>query len=435
MKHELEFFPDGTPIDDWFYEIETPELSALGKQYPLTDYGILPDGQLHTKEIQSVIDFAAKEGGGVLVVPAGVYHTGALHFKQGVNLYVAQGGTLMGSDDIADYDLCETRMEGQNCIYFSALINADGVDGFTISGPGTIDGNGLRSWRAFWLRRKWNPKCTNKDEQRPRLVFISNSKNVTFANITLQNSHFWTSHLYRCDHVKYLNCRILSPAHPVPAPSTDAIDIDVCTDVLVKNCYLEVNDDSVVLKGGRGPWADTAPENGINERILVEDCHYGFCHGCLTCGSESMHDRNVLIRRLKVDHACNLLWLKMRPDTPQHYEYITMKQVDAVVESFVNINPWTQFYDLEDIPLSYADHITVEDCRCECREYFNVKPEPTQYQLSDFTFRNLDIRAKENSFDPTAVNGMVCENCNITPLDTAPDINYIPPVPHTIEEA
>ena len=49
MKHELEFFPDGTPIDDWFYEIETPELSALGKQYPLTDYGILPDGQLHTR--------------------------------------------------------------------------------------------------------------------------------------------------------------------------------------------------------------------------------------------------------------------------------------------------------------------------------------------------------------------------------------------------
>lgn len=115
-----------------------------------------------------------------------------------------------------------------------------------------------------------------------------------------------------------------------------------------------------------------------------------------------------------------------------------MQQVDAVVESFVNINPWTQFYDLEDrkdIPLSYADHITVEDCRCECREYFNVKPEPMQYRLSDFTFRNLDIRAKENSFDPTAVNGMVCENCNISALDTAPDINYIPPVPHTIEEA
>ena len=48
MKHKLEFFPDGTPIDDWFYDTTAPELSSLGKPYLLTDYGILPDGQLHT---------------------------------------------------------------------------------------------------------------------------------------------------------------------------------------------------------------------------------------------------------------------------------------------------------------------------------------------------------------------------------------------------
>ena len=63
MKHKLEFFPDGTPIDDWFYDTTAPELSSLGKPYLLADYGILPDGQLHTKEMQSVIDLAAKEGG------------------------------------------------------------------------------------------------------------------------------------------------------------------------------------------------------------------------------------------------------------------------------------------------------------------------------------------------------------------------------------
>jgi len=56
------------------------------------------------------------------------------------------------------------------------------------------------------------------------------------------------------------------------------------------------------------------------------------------------------------------------------------------------------------------------------------------YRLSDFTFRNLEIDAKENSFDPAAVEHMVCENCSVTALDTAPDINYIPPVPRTIEE-
>ena len=79
----------------------------------------------------------------------------------------------------------------------------------------------------------------NKDEQRPRLVYLSNCKNVLIADLNLQNSHFWTTHLYHCDHVKYLNCRIFSPASPVKAPSTDAIDIDVCSDILVKNCYLE----------------------------------------------------------------------------------------------------------------------------------------------------------------------------------------------------
>ena len=93
-------------------------------------------------------------------------------------------------------------------LYFSALINADGLDGFVMCGPGTIDGNGMRSWKAFWLRRSWNPKCTNKDEQRPRLVYLSNCKNVLIADLNLQNSHFWTTHLYHCDHVKYLNCRI-----------------------------------------------------------------------------------------------------------------------------------------------------------------------------------------------------------------------------------
>lgn len=92
--------------------------------------------------------------------------------------------------------------------------------------------------------------------------------NVLVTGLNLQNAHFWTNHLYQCDHVKYLNCRIYSPASPIKAPSTDAIDIDVCHDVLVKNCYLEVNDDSIVLKGGKGPWADTAPENGINDRAL-----------------------------------------------------------------------------------------------------------------------------------------------------------------------
>lgn len=404
-----EFFPDGTLIDDWFYETELPKRNSLGKEYIITDYGIKDDSKVYTKELQSLIDTVAANGGGCIVVPEGTYMTGALFFKQGVNLYICENGTLKGSDDISDYPVIDTRIEGESCKYFSALINVDCVDGFTLCGEGTIDGNGQRSWRAFWQRRSWNPACTNKDEQRPRLVFISNSTNITVAGVNLINSHFWTNHLYRCSKVKYLNVRVYSPATPIKAPSTDAIDIDVCTDVLVKNCYLEVNDDSVVLKGGKGPYADTAPENGSNERIIVEDCTYGFCHGCLTCGSESIHNRNIIVRRIEVKAGYNLLWLKMRPDTPQHYEYILMEDVKANINNFVNINPWTQFYDLKDrkeIPLSYADHITVRNCEATCDTFFNVLPDKSQYELSEFTFENIKVSAARDGYKDGIVEGM-----------------------------
>lgn len=397
MDKKKEFFPDGTPIDDWFYDTEAPELSDLGKQYVLTEYGIHDDGMNHTKDIQELICRAKEEGGGVIVVPRGIYTTGALFFPQGVNLYIAEGGVLKGSDDINDYPIRETRIEGETCKYFSALINVDGVDGFTMCGHGMIDGNGMKSWKAFWLRRTWNPKCTNKDEQRPRLVYISNCKNVLVAGLSLHNSHFWTNHLYKCDHVKYINCHIFSPASPVKAPSTDAIDIDVCTDVLVKNCYMEVNDDAVVLKGGKGPWADEAPENGSNERIIVEDCDYGFCHGCLTLGSESIHDRNIIIRRIKVECGSNLLWLKLRPDTPQHYEYVTVEDVRGTVKNFLNIHPWKQFFDLKgrtDKPVSLAEHITMRNCECKCETCFNVISDDKQYLLKDFSFENVHVDAE-----------------------------------------
>lgn len=412
-----EYFPDGTPIKEWFYEYKVPKLEDMGKQYVLTDYGILADDRIHTIEIQQLIDTAAENGGGVIVVPQGTYVTGSLYFKQGVHLYVMAGGVLKGSDDICDYDIKLTRIEGESCSYFTALINADGVDGFTMFGPGTIDGNGLRSWKSFWLRRAWNPQCTNKDEQRPRLVFISNSKNVLLADLNLINSHFWTTHIYKCNHVKYLNCNIFSPATPVKAPSTDAIDIDVCSDVLVKNCYLEVNDDSVVLKGGKGPWANMQEENGANERIIIEDCTYGYCHGCLTCGSESVHNRNIIMRRIKVTSGRNLLWLKMRPDTPQHYEYITVEDVEGKIRNFINIYPWTQFFDLKgrkDIPMSYAEHIVMKNCRCECYNFFDVKADESQYQLSDFVFENLEIKAVNGIFTSDAIENMIVKNVKIS---------------------
>ena len=139
-----DIFPDGTPVDGWFHNTSIPELTKLGKQYIITDYGIHDDGRIYTDNFQKLIDLVYNAGGGVIVIPHGTYMTGALFFRQGVNLYIEDDATLMGSDDISDYPVCETRIEGETCQYFTALINASGIDGFTLCGNGTIDGNSVQ---------------------------------------------------------------------------------------------------------------------------------------------------------------------------------------------------------------------------------------------------------------------------------------------------
>ena len=415
QKTTVETWPNGEVMDEWFQKSDRIALESLGKQYKLTDYHINADGRIHTAEIQALIDEAAANGGGVIVVPSGVFMTGGLYFKQGTHLHLEQGAVLMGSDFIGDYKIAKTRIEGETCDYFEALINANDLDGFTISGQGTIDGNGLRYHQSFWLRRKWNRKCTNKDEQRPRLVYIQNCKNVQLQDVSLQNSPFWTTHIYNSDHVKLLGLHIYSLLHPDDSkgPSTDAIDLDAVHDILVKECFMSVNDDAVAIKGGKGPYADAFEKeypgveipaeskgNGSNYNILITDCVYGEAHGCLTVGSESVHSWNIILRNINITNpAHNLLWLKMRPDTPQRYEYITVENITGAVRNFLYIAPWRQFYDLKgrtDAPMSYSDHITMRNCTLKCNTFFRVTAQPEVYKLSNFHFENLDITAENN---------------------------------------
>lgn len=120
----------------WFRENRVKLLSELGTTYCITDYGVLNDSTIvQTKRIQAVIGKASQYGGGVIRISHGTFLSGSLFFKPNTHLfYINKEGTLKGSDDISDFALINTRMEGQNIKYFSALVNAIGVNGFTISG-------------------------------------------------------------------------------------------------------------------------------------------------------------------------------------------------------------------------------------------------------------------------------------------------------------
>lgn len=395
-------WPDGSKMDKWFTSKGEKVSGKQARRFVLTDYGVVKDSTiLQTEAIQKVIDLAAEQGGGTVVVPEGVYLTSSLFFKSGTHLYLEKGSVLKGSDDVSDYAIVPVHIEGVIQPYIAALVNAYDVDGFSVRGEGVIDGNGLRYWRDFWTRRKVNPKCTNLEALRPRLFYAAGSNNVTLEGVTLRNPGFWTTHFYKCDHVRIKDIVIFAPKSPIPAPSSDGVDVDACNNVHISGCRFQNSDDLIAIKGGKGPWADTDPDNGTNSNILIEDCWFGPGSAMVTFGSECVGGRNIILRNCVGAGSSRVLWLKMRPDTPQKYEYILVENITGTVGNFFYVHPWTQFFDLkgrEDIPMSYGEHITMRNCSVTCtRKAIDIVENPEQYLLSDIVYENLTLTETEEA--------------------------------------
>jgi polygalacturonase len=380
--------------------------SAKAQDYPITRYGVSNDStRINTKAIQRAIDDAEANGGGTVIVPKGVYLTGALFFKPHTNLHLMKGAVLKGSDNIDDYPLIPSRMEGHNLLYYAALINAYYLDGFTISGPGTINGNGLKYWKTFWAHRdsmkRVGKSSTNLEVHRPRLLFMWGCTNLTIKNVQLHNSGFWTTHLYECSNVLIDSCDIRAPFKPVPAPSSDGVDIDVCKKVTIRNTYVSVNDDGLCVKGGKGVDAHKRPENGPVEDVLIENCTFGRVHAALTMGSECIHARNITMRNCRVDNEQPILLLKMRPDTYQIYENITIENITGKCGSVITMSPWKQFFDLggsTEKPYGIVRNITMSNIKVTCKNFGMLAGNPDD-KVSNLLFKNIAVTAATPGFN------------------------------------
>src|SRR5581483_9704782 len=238
--------------------------------------GALADGTtLNTGKIQSAIDQLAAKGDGTLVIPKGVFLTGALFLKPKVNVHFEKDAVIKGTADAKDYPERRIRIEGHfEEHYTPALINAEACDGLQITGEGTLDGNGRPIWDEFWKLHDAAPDKKNfKNLSIPRaqLCIISNSKNVLIDGVTFKDSQYWNLHLYRCQNVTVQKSRFQVPDDYKRAPSSDGIDVDSCQDVTIKGCYFSVTDDSVCMKGSKGPDALNDKDSPPVEHVRVSD--------------------------------------------------------------------------------------------------------------------------------------------------------------------
>jgi alpha-L-rhamnosidase len=382
------------------------------------------DGKiLNTIGIQQAIDELAREGGGALVIPPGKFLSGAIFLKPGVSLHLEKDAVLLGSTNVEDYPGMPTRIEGATNFWRPALLNAFDCDHLRITGEGTIQGGGKPFWDEFWRRRKADPNVTNLAVERPRNIFIRDSNDVVIRGISLRESGFWNLHLYRCRNVTVEHVDIRTPAM---SPSTDGIDIDSCQDVTIRGCYISVDDDNIAIKGTKGPLADQDKDSPANERIHIVNCTFGHGHAAVTLGSEACHVKGVLVENCRIEDPaelasanswCNtcLVKMKIRPDTPHHYEDIHFRNVTLnTIGNFISIEPWMQFFSLKGHaePSQLVENITVENVSGAARG-FGIVAGPPRCTIRNVTLRNIDLKLDKPEVTIEKVQGLAIQNVKI----------------------
>jgi len=334
--------------------------------YDVRLFGAVGDGKtLDTAALQKALDDCAQADGGTVVIPQGVFVSGALFLKPGSNLELLEGAVLKGSTNINDYPKGVTRIEGHFEPWRAALLNADKADHLRITGPGTLDGSGASYWKEFYRRQQLNHKTTNLNVERPRLAFIQNSKDVAITGVQFKDSGFWNLHLYRCQDVRVENCsfRALHGSKPARAPSSDGVDVDSSQDVTISHCFFSVGDDCIALKGSKGPLALQDQSSPPVERIHIRDSRFEAGGGIVTFGSEATIVRDVDVERCTTTGP-TVLRIKLRSDTPQQYENIRLRDITmAGAGMILNVSPWSQYADLQGQPMpkSVVRQITVSN--------------------------------------------------------------------------
>jgi len=280
--------------------------------FQVSDYGAVGDGAtINTLAIQKAIDEASAEGGGVLTFKPGIYLSGALYVKSNVELHLDEGVTIKAIQNEEAYPDIWTRVAGIEMYWPSALINVYQQKNVRITGTGTIDGNGKFWWDKFWgdpprsggMWTDYNARgirwAVDYDCKRVRAVVVYESEDVLLEDFTVERSGFWTVTMTYCKRV-YVNRIVIRNNIGGFGPSSDGINTDSSSDILVENCDIDCNDDNLCIKAGRD--SDGLRVNRPAENIVYRHSVTRAGHGLITLGSETSGGiRNVEVYGLEAE--------------------------------------------------------------------------------------------------------------------------------------
>ncbi|WP_231425655.1 glycoside hydrolase family 28 protein [Pedobacter sp. Leaf250] len=290
----------------------------------IVSFGAKGDGvSLNTESINKAITAVSQKGGGVVLIPSGLWLTGPIELKSNVNLHLRRDALLQFTDDFNQYKLVEGNWEGQPAWRNQSPISGTDLENIAITGSGIIDGNG-GAWRMVkrdkltetqWKKlvasgglvsedgKMWYPsdktlkgsKTKNagvvaagqskadlesiKDFLRPNLLVLTNCKKILLEGVTFQNSPAWNLHPLLCEDLTLRNLQVKNPWF---AQNGDGVDIESCKNVLIEGSTFDVGDDGICIKSGRdeaGRKRGKPTENVIIRNNVVYHAHGGFVVG------------------------------------------------------------------------------------------------------------------------------------------------------------
>jgi polygalacturonase len=279
--------------------ITIPDFSGA-RRFLITDFGaVAGDKDKTTAAIAQAIAAANTAGSGVVVIPAGEWLTGAIHFKSHVNLHVSKGATLLFSERPEDYlPPVQTSWEGIECLNYSPLVYAFDCENVALTGEGKLQAK-LDIWRDWYERPKAHldasvelynkahngvpvserDMTTGLAHMRPQFIQFNRCRHVLIEGISIQDSPFWTVHILLCTDVVARRVSISAHGH-----NNDGIDPEMTQNMLIEDCTFDQGDDAISVKSGRefDGWRLATP----SKNIVIRNCHIKNGHQLLAIGSE-----------------------------------------------------------------------------------------------------------------------------------------------------
>lgn len=368
--------------------------------YLIKDFGALNEGELCTTAIQKAIDEAYENGGGTVIIPAGEFLTGALFLKDNIELNLSRGAVLKFSDQQQDYPVVTSRWEGVKREVYASCLFAQSTKNISVTGFGTIDGNGMEWWEIFRNQRE------KLAYPRPKLISFDGCENITIKDVTLINSPSWTVNPIRCNNVTIDNVSIFNPSD---SPNTDGIDPESCSNVRISNCHIDVGDDCIAIKSGT---EDTA-ERVSCENITISNCTMIHGHGAVVFGSEMSGDiRNVTISNCVFQDTDRGIRLKSRRGRGGVIEDIRIDNIvmERVICPFIlnlyyfcgprgkdkyvwDKNPYPITDETPMFRRIHFSHITARNVHAAAGFIYGL----AEQYVSEISFNHIDISMAENA--------------------------------------